>query len=140
MFRAWTIPQMWDRGYVMVHLDTRFSEAWDYYLLVRSAGTTLQGSLWQVRSFGPDTFIDNVPVGKPGTRSVSVQVGLWKLEFGPTRRFYRWKVQTLFTGDACPRTCQDRAPNGDPMLQWRPGMSPTPSPTPSPSPSGAPAP
>jgi hypothetical protein len=138
MFRSWTIPSMWDRGYVMVLLDTRYSPAPDYYLLVRSAGRVLQGSLWQARAFGPDTFLGDVPAGKPSPQAVSVRVALWRLTFGPTRRFYRWSVQTVFTSDACPRTCQDRAPNGATILQWRPGMSPTPSPSPSPSPSPPP--
>jgi hypothetical protein len=131
MFRGWTIREIWDRGYVMVLLDTRFSPATDFYLLVRSTGNALQGTLWEARSVGPDTFLGTVPVGKPSPRSVSVQVGLWKLTFGPSRRLYRWRVQTLFTSEACPRTCQDRAPNAGPVVQWRAGMSPTPSPSPS---------
>jgi hypothetical protein len=139
-FAEWTNLQMWDRGYVMIFLDTRGNAAAEYYLLVRSAGPTLEGTLWQLRSRGPDSYLGTVPVGRPTTRSVVVQVGLRRLAFGPTRRFYRWRVQTVLTSETCPRTCQDRAPNAGQVLQWRPGMSPTPSPSPSGSPSEAPAP
>ena len=139
-FAEWSNLQMWDRGYVMVFLDTRDNAAADYYLLVRSTGPRLEGTLWQLRSEGPDTCLGTVPVGRPTTRSVVVQVGLRRLDFGPTRQFYRWRVQTVFTSETCPRTCQDRAPNAGQVLQWRPGMSPTPSPSPSASPSEAPAP
>ena len=143
-FPRWTIHQIWDRGYVMVLIDTRDGQGPDFYLLVRSVGTALQGTLWQIRSTGPDTYLGTVPVSKPGARSVTVEVGLRRLAFGPTRRFYRWSVQTVFTSATCTNTCQDRAPNPGMMLQWRPGMSPTPTPSPtsSPSPSsgGAPAP
>ena len=139
-FPRWTIRQIWDRGYVMVLIDTRDGQGPDFYLLVRSTGTVLEGTLWQIRSTGPDSYLGTVPVSKPGARSVTVEVGLRRLAFGPTRRFYRWSVQTVFTSATCTNTCQDRAPNPGPVLQWRPGMSPTPTSTPSPSPSGAPAP
>jgi hypothetical protein len=135
-FGDWGIREIWDRGYVMVLLDTRYGPPADYYLLVRSRGGDLQGSLWRVRSAGLDRYEGTVQVHRRSGRSVSVQVALWRLVFGESRRFYRWAVRTIFTSDACPRTCQDRAPNGDALVkQWRPGMSPTPSPSPSPSPS-----
>ena len=143
-FPRWTIQRIWDRGYAMVLLDTRAGHGPDFYLLMRSVGSALQGTLWQIRSTGPDSYLGTVPVAKPGARSVTVEVGLRRLGFDPGRRFYRWTVQTVFTSDTCPKTCQDRAPNAGQKLQWRPGMSPTPTPSPtsspSPSPSGAPAP
>ena len=52
-----------------------------------------------------------------------------RLTFGASRAFYRWWTETIFTGELCRRTCHDHAPNGDPVLQWRPGMSPSPSPS-----------
>jgi hypothetical protein len=136
-FGEWTIPRMWDRGYLMVLLDTQNGVGPEYYLLVRSTGTALQGSLWRARSYGPDSYLGSVPTRRPSRLSASVQVSLKRLTFGARRSFYRWWVQTVYTSRVCPRTCHDRAPNRGTVLQWRPGMSPTPSP-PSPSPSETP--
>jgi hypothetical protein len=136
-FARWRNAQMWDRGYIMVLLDTSGGVRAEYYALVRSLGSGLQGSLWRARSYGPDSYRGTVPVKRVSLQGVSVQVGLSRLKFGAGRSFYRWWVQTVFTSATCRRTCQDRAPNGKPVLQWRPGMSPTPSP---PSPTESPSP
>jgi hypothetical protein len=134
-FGEWRTVEMWDRGYLMVLIDTQGGPGAEYYLLVRSAGVALEGSLWRARSVGPDSFVRSVPVDRWSRRSATVQVRLFRLTFGASRAFYRWWTETLFTGELCRRTCHDRAPNGDPVLQWRPGMSPSPSPSPSASPS-----
>ena len=133
-FGVWTTAQIWDSGYLMVLLDTQGGVPAEYYLLVRSAGTQLQGSLWRTHATGPDSLLGSVPVERSSRRNATVQVGLSRLTFGASRSFYRWWVQTIFTGDLCPRTCHDIAPDGEPVLQWRPGMSPTPSPSGSASP------
>lgn len=138
-FGEWGTYEVWDRAYLMVMLDTRMGTPADHYLLIRSNGSALVGSLWRIRAVGPDSYMGTAPVFRKSRRSASVQVWLSRLAFGESRRFYRWWVQTIFTGDVCPRTCQDRAPNGSAtVLNWRPGMSPTP--TPSPSPTGSPTP
>lgn len=134
-FAEWSTAGMWDRGYLMVLLDTQAGVGAEYYLLVRSVGKALQGSLWRVHATGPDSYLGSVPTSRPSRRSASVQVSLRRVTFGASRSFYRWWVQTVFTSDLCPRTCQDRAPNRETVLQWRAGMSPTPTPTPTPSPS-----
>jgi len=134
-FGEWRTAEMWDRGYLMVLLDTQGGAGAEHYLLVRSSGTQLQGSLWRARVVGPDSFLGTVPVERWSRRSASVQVGLSRLTFGASRTFYRWWVRTVYTGELCHRTCHDVAPNGEPVLQWRPGMSPTP-----PSPTGSPTP
>jgi hypothetical protein len=133
-YGEWRTAEMWDRGYLMVLLDTQGGAGAEYYLLVRSAGTALQGSLWRIRNVGPDSYLGSVPVDRWSRRSATVQVGLSRLTFGASRAFYRWWTETLFTGELCRRTCHDQAPNGDPVLQWRAGMSPSPSPSGSPSP------
>jgi hypothetical protein len=134
-FGEWRTAEMWDRGYIMVLLDTEGGVGAEYYLLVRSTGRALGGSLWRAHSTGPDSYLGSVPVKRFSRRSASVQVGLSRLTFGKSRSIYRWWVQTIYTSNTCRRTCQDRAPNGDPVRQWRPGMSPTPSPSPTESPS-----
>jgi hypothetical protein len=127
-FGEWRTAQIWDRGYLMVLLDTEGPADAEYYLLVRSARTELLGSLWRIRNVGSDFFLGSVPVQRYSRISATVRVGLGRLTFGNSRLFYRWWVQTLFTGELCRQTCHDRAPNRDPVLQWRPGMSPSPSP------------
>jgi hypothetical protein len=134
-FARWGVVGMWDSGYIMVMLDTRFSAEPEYYVLIRSDGSSLLGSLWRVQATGPDSYLGTDPVRRLSGRSASVGLRLGRLSFGPKRTFYRWWVLTLFTNQVCPRTCHDRAPNRATVLQWRPGMSPTPSPSPSPSPS-----
>ena len=137
-FARWGVGGMWDSGYIMVMLDTRLSAEPEYYLLIRSNGSALLGSLWRVQATGPDSYLGAATVTRLSGRSASVGMRLRRLSFGPKRTFYRWWVLTLFTNDVCPRTCHDRAPNGTTVLQWRPGMSPGPSPSPSESPSSSP--
>ena len=136
-FAEWSTAGMWDRGYIMVLLDTQGGVGAEYYLLVRSVGTALQGSLWRAHTYGPDSYLGSVPSSRPSRRGASVQVSLKRLTFGASRSFYRWRVQTVYTSDLCRRTCHDRAPNQDPVLQWRPGMSPTTTSSESPFPSAS---
>jgi hypothetical protein len=133
-FGEWGTRQIWDRGYLIVMLDTRYGVAAEHYLLVRSTGASLRGSLWWIRSVGPDSYLGQVTVKRWSPRNATVQVRLSRLTFGAKRTFYRWWAHTLFTSDRCRRTCRDRAPDEDSVLQWRPGMSPSPSPSTSPSP------
>lgn len=139
-FGEWSTASIWDRGYMMIMLDTQAGTSAEHYLLVRSTGPSLAGSLWRARNVGPDTYLGSLPVKRLSRQSASIQVALFRLTFGANRSFYRWWVQTVYTSDVCRRTCHDRAPNSGAVLQWRPGMSPTPSPSPSPSPSGSPSP
>jgi hypothetical protein len=136
----WRNLEMWDRGYVEVLLDTRRKDLADYSLLVRADRREIRASLWRLHRVGPDSFLGPVVVDRPSLRSVSVQVGLRKLVIGERRDFYRWWIHTVVTSKACPRTCHDVAPNGDPVVQWLPGRSPTPSVTPTPTPTSTPSP
>ena len=93
----------------MVLLDTRYSRRPTTTCSSGRPGGCSRDRCGKLGPSGPDTFLGDVPAGKPSPQAVSVRVALWRLTFGPTRRFYRWSVQTVFTSDACPRTCQDRA-------------------------------
>jgi hypothetical protein len=137
-FARWGTAEIWDLGYFIVMLDTQRGVGAEYYLLARSARTSLKGSLWRIRAVGPDSFLGPVTVKRWSLRNATIQVRLSRLTFGPSRTFYRWWTETVFTGDLCRRTCHDRAPDVDSVLQWRPGMSPSPSPSPSESPSPSP--
>ena len=107
-FGEWRTAEIWDRGYLMVFLDTQGGAGAEHYLLIRSSGTVLEGSLWRLRNVGPDSYLGSVPVDRWSRRSATVQVGLSRLTFGASRAFYRWWTETLFTGELCRRTCHDR--------------------------------
>jgi hypothetical protein len=128
-FARWSINELWDAGYLMVLLDTSNSADPEYYVLIRSDGNALLGSLWRIQSTGPDSYLGTAPVTRQSGRSASVRLRLRRLTFGPHRDYYRWWVITTYTADVCVRTCVDRAPNGDRMrVQWLPTPSPSPSP------------
>ncbi len=140
---AWKVEALWDRGYVFVQLDTKGSEAADYYALIRSDGRTLRSVLFRVtaESGKGDAAVSPLAVWRKANVSVSVKIPLKLMTFGPTRSFYRWWVVTSLTSEKCSATCLDRAPDQGSVEQWRPGMSPTPAPsptiTPTPTPSTA---
>ena len=136
-FADWTPASIWDRGNGYVFLDTEGGEDPEYFVVVRSTGSDLQGSLWRDRRARRDLFLRNVTVRRKSSDGVSVAVPIKSLEFGRFRTSYSWWTMTSFTGEVCRRTCLDRAPDDGAVEQWRPGMSPTPTNSPSPSESGS---
>jgi hypothetical protein len=128
-FASWTTSAMWDRGNAYVFLDTKGSADAEYFVVVRSTGPKLQGSLWRDRRDRRDVFIRNVAVRKKTADGVSMRVPVTSLAFGRSRESYFWWATTTFTGEVCRRTCVDRAPDDGAVEQWRPGMSPTPTTT-----------
>lgn len=139
-FDSWTVKDVQDRGFVLMILDTLGSPDEDYLVVVRSDGRKLIGLLLQRRANGRDVVVGRVRVAKTGAEGVSVTVGMSKLKFGPKRTSYFWWVLSQFTGEACPRTCLDRAPDDRAVQQEVPSPSPTPSPNPTDSPSPSPSP
>ena len=136
-YQEWSIREMWDRGYLMVMLDTREGAPADHYVLVRSNLFSLEGTLAD-----PLRGAGLLPRHRPRAEVHAERVDPGRAQpaaWGATRPFYRWWVQTIVTSDRCPHTCQDRAPNGGATaLNWRPGMSPSPSPSPTSTPSPTP--
>lgn len=139
-FGRWTLAQIWDHGYLLVELDTRGDEAIDHLALVRSDGRHLRATLYRIRSDGRQAEIGTLPTDKAGARSAWVSVALRKLSIGRSRTSYFWAALSSYTGDACPRTCFDRAPDAEMVEQPLPGVTPTPTPSPTPSPSPSPSP
>jgi len=137
-FDSWTVGDTQDSGFVLVILDTLGSPDEDYLVVVRSDGRKLIGLLLRRRADGRDSEVGRVRVAKSGADGITVTVGMGKLKFGPKRTSYFWWVLSQFTGEACPRTCLDRAPEDRAVQQEVP--SPSPTPTPSPSPTGSPSP
>jgi hypothetical protein len=133
-FARWSAERVWDRGFVMVFLDTRRSDRFDYYALVRSNGSKMRARLFRDRRRRRDRDLGPLAAWRPSRRSVSVRVPFRKLRVGDNRAFYRWQVQTLFTGSRCRRVCFDVVPDRGPVLEPlnEPGPSPTITPTPTP--------
>jgi hypothetical protein len=131
-FATWTAHAIWDQGNAYVFVDTKGDEVAEYFVLVRSTGSTLQGSLWRDRRDRRDVYLRNVAVRRKSPNGVTVAVPIKALGFGRARESYFWWTVTSFTGDTCRRTCIDRAPDRGAVEQWRPGMSPDPTTTGSP--------
>jgi hypothetical protein len=129
-FADWTPASIWDRGNAYVFLDTQGGEDAEYFVMVRSTGSELQGSLWRDRRDRRDVFLRNVKVRRKSADGLSVAIPIKSLEFGGFRDSYMWWAMTSFTGQSCRRTCLDRAPDEGSVEQWRPGMSPTPTASP----------
>jgi hypothetical protein len=141
-FARWTAAQVWDRGYLLVELDTLGDEEADYVAVVRSDGRGLDARLFRIRADGHQVELDTLPTGKDGGRSAWVEVALRKLTFGRSRTSYFWASLSSFTAADCPHTCLDRVPDEGMVEQILPGVtpSPTPSPTPTPTPTPTPSP
>ncbi|MGH2735283.1 MAG: hypothetical protein ACRDKZ_06875 [Actinomycetota bacterium] len=133
-FRRWTTEQVWDYGQAIVNLDTFGKKRPDYYVVVRSTGSAMKGTLWRDRKSKSDRRVTKVRVWRPNRRSVNMRFPLSKLRRGKSRLFYAWYVQTLFQSNSCPRVCFDRVPNRGRIKDpnGRPTPKPTPTPTPTP--------
>jgi hypothetical protein len=134
-FSRWSRPEIFDAGYVTVLLDTRRAARPDYYILVGSRGTRLYADLWRDRESKPDYRVAKVKVWRADKKSVSVKVPLKLMIVGTQRTFYRWTVETIFTGERCTRVCFDFVPDEGAVVEPLPVPSPTPTVTTTPSPS-----
>jgi hypothetical protein len=124
-FNDWTVRQLWDRGYVLLYLDTLGSARPDYYVLVRAERTSLLATVWRDRTGDHDVKLFGVHARRRGDDGVQVEVPLRRLSIGDHRTLYRWSVLTLFTGNHCRRTCLDPAPDATMVEQPLPRVSPT---------------
>lgn len=137
-FRRWTPEQIWDFGQAIVNLDTFGNKRPDYYLLVRSNGSGMNGTVWRDRKSKADRRVTRTKVWRPDRRSINMRIPMRKLRRGKSRLFYAWYVQTLFQSNSCSRVCFDRVPNKgrieDPNGRPTPKPTDTPTPTPTPTP------
>ncbi|MGH2735908.1 MAG: hypothetical protein ACRDKZ_10035 [Actinomycetota bacterium] len=133
-FRRWTAEQIWDYGQAIVNLDTFGKNRPDYYVVVRSSGSGMKGTLWRDRKSKSDRRVAKVGVWRPDRRSINMQIPMSKLRRGKSRVFFAWYVQTLFQSNSCRRVCFDRAPNKGRIKDpnGRPTPKPTDTPTPTP--------
>ena len=120
-FKEWSTSSMWDTGYIIVWYDTAVDGHFDFYILVRSNGNSMDATLWRNYKRSPDTVIGDAQVWRPSARSVVTRIRLAQLWFSKGRDTYRWKVQTIKTqGPNCKNVCFDRAPNTGAIVEPRP--------------------
>jgi hypothetical protein len=129
-FSRWSVEQIFDYGYFLVRIDTFGNSRYDYYALVRSDGYRLRGTLVRDRRSKPDRNVAKVSAWHPSRDTMKVRVPLSRMRVGEGRRTYTWRLQTLFTSDACPRVCIDDAPNKGGVQEPIPGRGPLPTVTP----------
>jgi hypothetical protein len=145
-FASWRPGEIWDRGFVVVFLDTMGTPKPDFFALIRPLGSRLRATLWRDPRTGRDYELRSLPVTRSSGDEVTVGIPLTAVRIGPSRASFGWWVATMFTGDRCRRTCVDHVPNQGAITQdlgaptpsatatttSPPTSSPTPSPTPSP--------
>lgn len=131
-YDGWSSRSIWDRGYLLVHLDTLGGERFDYYALVSSDGRGMEGVLFRDRREKADHRVAKLAAWRSSRRRVKVRIPFGKTKIEEGRGFFRWQLRTLFTGRGCRRSCIDFAP-GAPVKEplGRVQASPTPSPSPS---------
>ena len=132
-FERWSVVEIFDYGFTLVHLDTFSTPRFDYYALVRSDGIALSASLWRDRVSKRDFRVANLDVWRTARSNLVVRIPLRQMKVGDMRITYGWSVETLFTSDRCRRTCFDFAPDQGRVDEPLPLPSPSVTPTPSPS-------
>ena len=130
-FSTWPESAVWDRGYLYVEIDTHAGEGADDYVLIRSDGRRMIGSLFRVGKHR-DRYVRRVPVDRADEISVEVAIPWSELSIGPSRETIGWWVRTSFSSGACVKPCLDRAPDDGALEEFVPGASPPPDPNPNP--------
>lgn len=126
-FGEWHPKQLYDKGFAFVYLDTTGTDRSEYYVLIRSVGPALAGSLWRDPERGGDIKLLPIDVTRKSNASLTLEIPLGQLEVGPFRTFYGWYAVTTFTGRVCRAVCIDRVPDAGAFEQ--PIGTPTPTPT-----------
>jgi Ca2+-binding RTX toxin-like protein len=110
----WTKRQVWDKGYWILYADTKGNTKPDYFVLAYSNGNKLRGGLYRQMP-GGEVRIGAASVDKSGPRELTVRLPLAKVQ--RTRPYFRWSIQTLFTGSKCHKVCFDHSPGGPGLPQ-----------------------
>jgi hypothetical protein len=117
-FKAWSVKAIWDEGDFLIWYDTALNERFDYFVLVRSNGTKMEGTLWRDYKKSPDEIVGDAQVWRPNDRAVVARIRLDQMWISKGRENYRWKVQSRkWDGPDCMMVCFDRAPNGTVVVE-----------------------
>lgn len=133
----WKVKPLWDRGFLLVFVDSVGGDRADYYVLVRAERNKLKAILYRDRLNKRDYKIRTVKADHPAKDVITVGVPLGAMR-RRTSGAYAWYVESLLTGDRCRRVCFDRAPDSGTIAE--PGSAvPTPTVTaPTPTPTASP--
>lgn len=104
---SWTVNGMWDKGYLLVFVDTRGGPGADFYAMARSNGNRIVGHLFKMRG-GVDTKKGKIKATHPNGKTVRIVIPLSKVNVGGARTYFRWSVRTLHF--ACTKVCIDPVP------------------------------
>ena len=105
--RRSSAARLWDEGFALVSFDSRGGDGFDIHALVRWTKRRVRGLFIGEGHRGPSGRLS----AKRGGRGVLLRVPLDRLGLEPGRAYYRWAVETLYTGGRC-RPCFDPAPEG----------------------------
>jgi hypothetical protein len=124
-FSSWTTREMRDSGYFTVWYDTRFNSRFDYFVLARSIGRKMEGTLWRDFASRPDRVVGDAQVWRTDDRSVTIRISLDQMVLGDKRQSYRWAVESIRNGgSACGNVCFDRAPDSGVVVEPIPLAAP----------------
>jgi hypothetical protein len=127
---GWSNREIWDRGYLLVYLDTLGSDRFDYYALASSDGKGMEGALFRDRAEKRDYRVAELRTWRWSRRGVKITIPLGKTKIGKSRDSFSWQTRAVFTGKRCRRSCIDLAP-GVPLEEPLGRRKATPSPSPS---------
>jgi RTX calcium-binding nonapeptide repeat (4 copies) len=106
----WSLRRLWDDGYLIIYLDTRDNQKPDFYLLGRSTGGRMRGTLFRDGP-GRDARIGGVKVGHPDKRTARFLFDLGRIDVEPGRDYIRWSAQSILVNAVCSKSCFDRVTN-----------------------------
>ncbi len=115
---AWGVNDIFDRGYLLVYLDTFGGNRFDYFILLRPERGNMRGNVWRDVKNGNDRQIARTKVGRANRRTIRTTVPLRKMRIPATQVDYRWHVRTIYAKRGCYRAvCIDRAPNSESVVE-----------------------
>ena len=110
-YGAFSANSIFDRGYLLVYLDTYGTDRFDYYVLLRPKRSKVVGVLFKDRKEASDQKLSRTKVHKPSKRSIITTVPFREMRRPDAALTYRWHARTIYTGRGCRRVCIDRAPD-----------------------------
>jgi hypothetical protein len=91
----------------VISFDTGGGDEFELHAVARWTRRGVRGVLLEDGARGSS---GRVKAKRTGGRGVRIRVPLGRLGVHPERPYYRWRVETIFTGAGC-RPCFDPAPN-----------------------------
>ncbi|MDQ3955183.1 MAG: hypothetical protein M3285_06515 [Actinomycetota bacterium] len=117
-YRTWGARGIYDKGYLLIYLDTFGGNRFDYYVLIQSLKRKLKGSVWRDLKNANDFVVGPTKINRSNRRTVRTTVPFRKLRVPDTQADYRWHVRTIYLKRSCWKAvCMDRAPQGGSVVE-----------------------